>query len=214
MPALRSSVAAAAAVRSSRRATPPSPSAGARSTPFTERLEQRAAHDVFDIPTTPRGNMRNLSVGSTCRPPGAQAFGAERVARGSNSAAPGARVCSAYAIGAERVARGGARSQRLPARRTGRAGVLVAPGRAGAQGAEPLGGPAQRLAPGRAGVQGAEPLGLLPCGGAQRISLGRVAHRDTVSRLSRRRGSRPDLKHQTLLRATPRPRLALRFITE
>ena len=104
--------------------------------------------------------MRNLSVGSTCRPPGAQAFGAERVARGSNSAAPGARVCSAYAIGAERVARGGARSQRLPARRTGRAGVLVAPGRAGAQGAEPLGGPAQRLAPGRAGVQGAEPLGL------------------------------------------------------
>ena len=160
MPALRSSVAAAVAVSSSRRATPPSPSAGARSTPFTERLEQRAAHDVFDIPTTPRGNMRNLSVGSTCRPPGAQAFGAERVARGSNSAAPGARVCSAYAIGAARVARGGARSQRLPARRTGRAGVLVAPGRAGAQGAEPLGGPAQRLAPGRAGVQGAEPLGL------------------------------------------------------
>jgi hypothetical protein len=113
------------AVRCSRRATPPSPSAGARSTPFTERLEQRAAHDVFDIPTTPRGNMRNLSVGSTCRPPGAQAFGAERVARGSNSAAPGARACSAYAIGAERVARGGARSQRLPARRTGRAGVLL-----------------------------------------------------------------------------------------
>ena len=108
--------------------------------------------------------MRNLSVGSTCRPPGAQAFGAERVARGSNSAAPGARVCSAYAIGAERVARGGARSQRLPARRTGRAGVLVAPGRAGAQGAEPLGGPAQRLAPGRAGVQGAGVQGAEPPG--------------------------------------------------
>ena len=209
MPALRSSVAAAAAVRSSRRATPPSPSAGARSTPFTERLEQRAAHDVFDIPTTPRGNMRNLSVGSTCRPPGAQAFGAERVARGSNSAAPGARVCSAYAIGAERVARGGARSQRLPARRTGRAGVLVAPGRAGAQGAEPLGGPAQRLAPGRAGVQGAEPLGLLPCGGAQRVSLGRgTPLTGTPCAVSTLEASRLSPRPQTSNSPAPRRALA------
>ena len=33
---------------------PPSPSAGARSARCTERLEQRKAHDVFDIPTIPR----------------------------------------------------------------------------------------------------------------------------------------------------------------
>ena len=33
---------------------PPSPSAGARGARCTERLEQRKAHDVFDIPTIPR----------------------------------------------------------------------------------------------------------------------------------------------------------------
>ena len=33
---------------------PPSPSAGARSAPCTKRLDQRKAHDVFDIPTIPR----------------------------------------------------------------------------------------------------------------------------------------------------------------
>ena len=51
LPALRSSVAEAVAARSSRCATPPSPSAGV---PGTEPLEQRAAHDAFDIPTPPR----------------------------------------------------------------------------------------------------------------------------------------------------------------
>jgi len=43
-------------------ATPPSPSAGARSTPCTEPLEQRAAHDVFDIPTPPRLTLHAMFV--------------------------------------------------------------------------------------------------------------------------------------------------------
>jgi hypothetical protein len=55
------------------------------------------------------------SAESTCRRPGAQsapAFGAERVARGSDPAATGgARARSAHAIGAERVTRGDAGSQ-------------------------------------------------------------------------------------------------------
>jgi hypothetical protein len=39
-----------------------------------ERLEQRAAHDVFDndIPTTKRGNARVIGGGGTCKDPGAQ----------------------------------------------------------------------------------------------------------------------------------------------
>ena len=89
------------------------------------------------------------------------------------------------------------RSQPAAARPAHRRG-LVAPGRAGFQGPEPLGGPAQRLAPGRAGVQGRSPLVSFPVE-AHRKSLRRgevacVAHR-VPSRLSRRRGSRPDLKH-------------------
>ena len=65
VPVLRSSVAEAVAARSSRCATPPSPSAGARSTPCTEPLEQRAAHDVFDIPThTPRRQRAQLRGGA------------------------------------------------------------------------------------------------------------------------------------------------------
>ena len=108
VPALRSSVVEAVAARSSRCATPPSPSAGARSTPCTEPLEQRAAHDVFDIPTPPQETTcavtRRAHVGARAR--SAPAFGAERVARGSDPAATGARVRSAHAIGAERVTRG------------------------------------------------------------------------------------------------------------
>ena len=101
------------AARSSRCATPPSPSAGARSTPCTEPLEQRAAHDVFDIPTPPQETTcavtRGAHVGARAR--SAPAFGAERVARGSDPAATGARARSAHAIGAELVTRGGAGSQ-------------------------------------------------------------------------------------------------------
>ena len=112
VPALRSSVAEAAALRFSRCATPPSPSAGARSTRCTEPLEQRAAHDVFDIPTPPQETTCAVTwrahVGARAR--SAPAFGAERVARGSDPAATGARVRSAHAIGAERVTRGDAGS--------------------------------------------------------------------------------------------------------
>ena len=55
--------------------------------------------------------MRSYA-GGTCRRPGAQrpAFGAERVARGSDLAATGARARSAHAIGAKRVTRGDAGS--------------------------------------------------------------------------------------------------------
>ena len=97
LPALRSSVAEAVAARSSRCATPPSPSAGARSTPCTEPLEQRAAHDVFDIPTPPQETTcatGGAHVGARAR--SAPAFGAERVARGSDPAATGARARSAH----------------------------------------------------------------------------------------------------------------------
>ena len=48
-------------------------------------------------------------VGARAR--SAPAFGAERVARGSDPAATGARARSAHAIGAERVTRGDAGSQ-------------------------------------------------------------------------------------------------------
>ena len=64
---------------------------GARSTPCTEPLEQRAAHDFFDIPTPPRRQRaqlrgsRGAHVGARAR--SAPAFGAERVARGSDPAA-------------------------------------------------------------------------------------------------------------------------------
>ena len=89
-------------------------SAGARSTPCTEPFEQRAAHDFFDIPTPPRRQRAQLrrqgaNVGARAR--SAPAFGAERVARGSDPAATGAQARSAHAIGAERVTRGDAGSQ-------------------------------------------------------------------------------------------------------
>ena len=42
-----------------------------RSAPCTKRLDQREAHDVFDIPTTKR-QRGALSGGNTCRRPGAQ----------------------------------------------------------------------------------------------------------------------------------------------
>ena len=57
--------------------------------PCTEPREQRAAHDVFDIPTPPQE--------TTCA-----------VTRGAHV---GARARSAHAIGAERVTRGDAGSQ-------------------------------------------------------------------------------------------------------
>ena len=83
--------------------------------PCTERIEQRAAHDVFDIPTTPRTTCASYRgaahVGARAR--SAHAFGAERVARGDEKAAAGARARSAHALGGERVARGGDGSQRL-----------------------------------------------------------------------------------------------------
>ena len=54
---------------------------------------------------------RGAHVGARAR--SAPAFGAERVARGSDPAATGARARSAHAIGAERIARGVDGSQRL-----------------------------------------------------------------------------------------------------
>ena len=89
--------------------------AGARNTPYNERLEQRAAHDVLDIPTTKKQRAQLIgecTVGTRAR--SGNAIGAERVARGADQAAAGARARSAHAIGAEHVARGGDGSQRLP----------------------------------------------------------------------------------------------------
>ena len=51
-------------------------------------------------------SMRGAHVGARAR--SAPAFGAERVARGSDPAATGARARSAHAIGAKRVTRGDA----------------------------------------------------------------------------------------------------------
>ena len=98
---------------------PPSPSAGARSARCTERLEQRKAHDVFDIPTpSPGDNVRNR--GSTC---GRSALGRVQRLRlwcraRSVRPRPGCRIGAqapgaARHLGAERVARGGDGSQRL-----------------------------------------------------------------------------------------------------
>ena len=53
-------------------------------------------------------STRGAHVGARAR--SAPAFGAERVARGSDPAATGARARSAHAIGAKRVARGDAGS--------------------------------------------------------------------------------------------------------
>ena len=56
--------------------------------------------------------MRSYAGGKCgARARSAPAFGAERVARGSDPAATGARARSAHAIGAERVTRGDAGSQ-------------------------------------------------------------------------------------------------------
>ena len=78
--------------------------------PCTEPREQRAAHDVFDIPTPPQETTCAVTRGAhvSARACSAPAFGAERVARGSDPAATGARARSAHAIGAKRVTRGGA----------------------------------------------------------------------------------------------------------
>ena len=80
-----------------------------------ERLEQREAHGVFNIPTHHQEATRALSAGAHAgtRARSALAIGAERAARGRDWAAAGARARSAHAIGAERVARGGDGSQRL-----------------------------------------------------------------------------------------------------
>ena len=56
-----------------------------------------------------RSYAGGTNVGARAR--SAPAFGAERVARGSDPAATGARARSAHAIGAERVTRGDAGSQ-------------------------------------------------------------------------------------------------------
>ena len=86
----------------------PSPSAGAPSAPCAERLEQRKAHDIFDIPTNKRQCAQVIAEGAHvgARARSAYAFGAELVARGGSQAAAGAW--------AERVARRGDGSQRLP----------------------------------------------------------------------------------------------------
>ena len=57
-----------------------------------------------------RGESKNVRA----RASSAHALGAERVARGSDSAAAGNRARSAHALGAYRVARLGDGSQRLP----------------------------------------------------------------------------------------------------
>ena len=74
IPALRSSVAEAAALIS-RCATPPSPSAGARSTPFAPSLSSSAQRTTSSTsPLPPRRKAENVRsyAGSTCRRPGAQ----------------------------------------------------------------------------------------------------------------------------------------------
>ena len=85
-----------------------------RSPRCTERLEQRAAHDVFDIPTTKRQRAQVIGgghVGARARSAHASAPSAQREAATGLPKAPGR---AARAIGAERVARGGDGSQRLP----------------------------------------------------------------------------------------------------
>ena len=99
---------------------PPSPSAGARSARCTERLEQRKAHDVFDIPTIPRrqraqpgehmwrcgrSGVQRQALRLWCRARSARPRPGCRI----GAQAPGA----ARHLGAERVARGGDGSQRL-----------------------------------------------------------------------------------------------------
>ena len=65
--------------------------------PCTEPPEQHAAHNVFDIPTTPQETTcavyAEAHVGARAR--SARAFGAERVARGRDPAATGARARAA-----------------------------------------------------------------------------------------------------------------------
>ena len=99
---------------------PPSPSAGARSARCTERLEQRKAHDVFDIPTIPRrqraqpgehmwrcgrSGVQRQALRLWCRARSARPRPGCRI----GAQAPGA----ARHLGAERVARCGDGSQRL-----------------------------------------------------------------------------------------------------
>ena len=110
---------------------PPSPSAGARSAPCTKRLDQRKAHDVFDIPTVPRRQraqpgehmwalgraaptplvpsaQREAATGLPYRRPGAQRPRHQRRARSARrrwqpaAAPPGTQARSA--LGAQRRA--------------------------------------------------------------------------------------------------------------
>ena len=91
--------------------------AGSRNTPCNERLEQRAAHDVFDIPTTKRQRAQVIGGECTSGRPGAQrprhrrrAHSAQR--RPGCRRRPGAqRPCHRR----ERVARGGDGSRAAPA---------------------------------------------------------------------------------------------------
>ena len=66
--------------------------------------EAHEAHDIIAIPTTKRQHAQvsavEQNVGTQAR--SAHTYGAERVARGSDLAAPGAWACSP-AIGAEHV---------------------------------------------------------------------------------------------------------------
>ena len=66
-----------------------------RSPRCTERLEQRAAHDVFDIPTTNRQRAQVIGDGGHVGARARSASGAERAARGRDRAAEGARARSA-----------------------------------------------------------------------------------------------------------------------
>ena len=68
----------------------------------------RRLRHTHSPPETTCAVTRRAHVGARAR--SAPAFGAERVARGSDPAATGARVRSAHAIGAERVTRGDAGS--------------------------------------------------------------------------------------------------------
>ena len=88
-----------------------------RSPSCTERLEQRAAHDVFVVPTTKRQRAQVIGE-NTCRRLGAQRprHGAERAARGRDRAAEGARP------GRAARPRRRARSARRARRGAGRAG--------------------------------------------------------------------------------------------
>ena len=84
-----------------------SPSAGARSAPCDKRLDQREAHDVFDIPTTKRQRAHVYGGGTTCRRPGAQRPRHRRRARSARrrqlacrgAASTGSTRCGRWVLG-------------------------------------------------------------------------------------------------------------------